>query len=143
MEFRSALAVFAHPDDESFGLGAVLAHLVAQGTPTRALCFTHGEASTLGASKHLGTLRAEELAAAGAVLGLAGTAILDYPDGGLAAQPLSELARHVERQATVSGADLLVVFDEAGITGHPDHRRATEAALTAAGHLDQIGRAHV
>ncbi|HEV2369580.1 MAG TPA: PIG-L deacetylase family protein [Acidimicrobiales bacterium] len=136
MGFRSALAVFAHPDDESFGLGAVLAHLVAQGTPTGALCFTRGEASTLGKADDLGTLRAAELAAAGAVLGLASTAVLDYPDGGLAEQPLSELAAHVEAHATAAGADLLVVFDEAGITGHPDHCRATAAALIAADRLD-------
>jgi len=29
-------------------------------------------------------------------------------------------------------ADLLLVFDEGGITGHPDHCRATEAALAFA-----------
>ncbi len=41
--------VFAHPDDESFRLGAVLGDFTAQGTrPGRGLCFTHGEASTLG-----------------------------------------------------------------------------------------------
>lgn len=136
MEFRSALAVYAHPDDESFGLGAVLSHLVAQGTVTRALCFTHGEASTLGPAADLGSLRAAELAAAGAVLGLTGTTLLDYPDGALAAAPLAELAGHVEREAAAAGADLLVVFDEAGITGHPDHRRATAAALEAAERLD-------
>ncbi|HLI74718.1 MAG TPA: PIG-L family deacetylase, partial [Acidimicrobiales bacterium] len=44
-----ALAVVAHPDDESFGLGAVLAALVRSGGDVRVLSFTHGEASTLGA----------------------------------------------------------------------------------------------
>ena len=43
---RSALAVIAHPDDESFGLGGVLARLAADGTRVRVLCFTRGEAST-------------------------------------------------------------------------------------------------
>ncbi len=42
------LAVCAHPDDESFGLGAVLGALSDRGATTRVLCFTHGEASTLG-----------------------------------------------------------------------------------------------
>lgn len=135
MTFRSALAVFAHPDDESFGLGAVLAHLIRDGTPTRALCFTRGEASTLGAARDLGRIRAAELAAAGAVLGLAGTAVLEYPDGGLAQQSLPELAHHVEREAMAADADLLVVFDEAGITGHSDHCRATAAAWVAADRL--------
>ena len=31
-------------------------------------------------------------------------------------------------------AEILVVFDEGGITGHPDHRAATAAALLAAAH---------
>ena len=136
MEFRSVLAVFAHPDDESFGLGAVLAHLVAEGMVVRALCLTRGEASTLGATEDLGGRRAAELAAAGAVLGLEETALLDHPDGQLSAQPLSELAADVERVAVDADADLLVVFDEAGITGHPDHCSATSAALVAAERLD-------
>ena len=42
------LAVCAHPDDESCGLGAVLAAFSGQGARVRVLCFTCGEASTLG-----------------------------------------------------------------------------------------------
>jgi len=45
----SVLAVCAHPDDESFGLGATLAAFAAAGSSTALLCFTHGETSTLGA----------------------------------------------------------------------------------------------
>jgi hypothetical protein len=41
------LAVCAHPDDESFGLGAVLAAFTGAGAESSMLCFTHGEASTL------------------------------------------------------------------------------------------------
>ena len=46
--WSSVLAVCAHPDDESFALGALLHHLAAHGAETSVLCFTHGEASTLG-----------------------------------------------------------------------------------------------
>lgn len=46
------LAVVAHPDDESFGLGAILAALTSRGTTVRVLCFSHGEASSLGFSDH-------------------------------------------------------------------------------------------
>lgn len=53
----TALVVIAHPDDESFGLGAVLHALVTAGTPVDVLCFTHGEASTLGAATDLGKMR--------------------------------------------------------------------------------------
>jgi hypothetical protein len=44
------LAVVAHPDDESFGLGAVLAAVVGEGAEVGVLCLTHGEASTLTGS---------------------------------------------------------------------------------------------
>ncbi|MFI6402263.1 PIG-L family deacetylase [Streptomyces sp. NPDC050548] len=48
-DLRRVPAVVAHPDDESFGLGGLLALLSARGVPTTVLCFTHGEASTLHA----------------------------------------------------------------------------------------------
>jgi len=131
------LAVCAHPDDESFGLGAVLAALAKAGTSSSILCFTHGEASTLGlGTGDLGRLRADELAAAAAVLGVAGTGLLDYPDGRLPGVSLSRLAGHVHRQARLTGPDALLVFDEGGITGHPDHCQATAAALSAAARDD-------
>lgn len=136
----SALAVVAHPDDESFGLGAVLSHLSAAGTEVSLLCFTHGEASTLGTDPleqvELHAVRAEELAAAAGVLGLTGVELRDYPDGRLSSVALDELAAVVEAESVRRGADLLVVFDEGGITGHPDHIQATRAALAAAEHLD-------
>ena len=128
------LAVCAHPDDESFGLGAVLAALAAAGTSSSLLCFTHGEASTLGlGAGDLRQVRAGELAAAAAVLGVTGARLLDYPDGRLAGVGLSRLAGHVRRQIQLTRPDALLVFDEGGITGHPDHCQATAAALPAAG----------
>jgi len=38
----SVLAVVAHPDDESFGLGAVLASFAETGARVSVLCFTRG-----------------------------------------------------------------------------------------------------
>lgn len=126
------LAVCAHPDDESFGLGGVLGAYTGAGARAAVLCFTAGEASTLGgAAEDLAAVRGRELAAAGAALGLAHVELLSYPDGALATIPVAELAAHVRRLATRLGVDLLLVFDEGGISGHPDHCRATEAALAA------------
>jgi LmbE family N-acetylglucosaminyl deacetylase len=131
------LAVCAHPDDESFGLGAVLAALATAGTASSVLCFTHGEASTLGLDAgDLRRVRAGELAAAAAVLGTASTRLLDYPDGRLTGIAVGELAGHVREQIRLTGPDALLVFDEDGITGHPDHRQATTAALSAAARDD-------
>ena len=62
----------AHPDDESFGLGAILDRFVTTGARASVLCFTHGEASTLhGVVGDLREIRTTELAeAAGRTLGL-------------------------------------------------------------------------
>lgn len=133
----SALVVCAHPDDESFGLGAVLHTLAGAGCRLSVLCFTHGEASTLrGDGDDLAAVRARELAAASRRVGVTRVELLDYPDGSLAAQPASELAAHAARVAGEVGADALIVFDHGGITGHPDHQAATDAALAAA---DMLG----
>lgn len=130
---RSVLAVVAHPDDESFGLGAVLAHLGEQGAEVAVLCFTRGEASTLGvADPSLGDRRGAELAAAATELGVSRVELFDRPDGSLASEPLDQLAAEVASVAEAVGAELLVVFDQGGVTGHPDHGRATEAALAGA-----------
>jgi len=127
------LVVVAHPDDETFGLGAVIDLLTRTGAEVRVLCYTRGEASTLneiGASLH--SVREGELREAGAVLGVAGVDLLDYGDGRLAAIPEAELAAQVLQALTSHRADGLLVFDETGITGHPDHRAATKAAVRAA-----------
>lgn len=125
------LAVCAHPDDESFGLGGVIATLVGWGASVHLLCFTRGERSTLGVGTgDLAAIRTEELYAAGAALGLSSVRILDHRDGALAAVPSETLVAEISQSA--GSADLLLVFDEGGITGHPDHCRATSAAVTFA-----------
>ena len=125
----SVLAVCAHPDDESFGLGTALAAFAAHGTPTSVLCLTHGAATALGTScGDLHQIRASELAAAARELGVGNVELLDYPDGALAQQPTDLLTGHVQQAAARANASLLLVFDEGGITGHPDHQQATRAA---------------
>lgn len=131
--WATVLAVVAHPDDETFGLGAVVGALTASGAAVHLLCYTRGEASTLnenGAS--LRQARAEELRQAGRALGVATVTLLDYPDGRLAVTPPGELAANVTRLAARHRPDGLLVFDDTGITGHPDHQAATAAALRAA-----------
>lgn len=129
----SVLAVCAHPDDESFGLGATLAAFGAGGASTAVLCFTHGESSTLGADRtELGQVRSAELAAAAAELGVEHVELFAYPDGELNREPIEQLAKHVCQVADRVRPDVLLVFDEGGVTGHPDHSRATDAAVAFA-----------
>jgi N-acetylglucosamine malate deacetylase 2 len=131
--WRGVLAVVAHPDDETFGLGAVIAALTSAGSAVHVLCFTRGEASTLNeSSADLRSARAAELEQAGAVLGVSGCTLLDYPDGALPTVPSAELEAQVARLAARHDADGLLVFDDTGVTGHGDHKAATAAAAGAA-----------
>ena len=131
--WASVLAVVAHPDDESFGLGAILDAFTSAGARVEVLCLTHGEASTLhGAPGDLASLRGAELAAAAEVLGVTHTMLHDYPDGALSELSNARLAAEVVAMADSSHPDGLLVFDAAGVTAHPDHVAATAAGLLAA-----------
>jgi LmbE family N-acetylglucosaminyl deacetylase len=132
-DVRRLLAVVAHPDDESFGLGALLDRFTACGINASVLCFTHGESSTLhGRAGDLSRVRAVELRAAATTLGLDRVDLLDYPDGHLSDSPIGELAAHVQVMIDEIHPSHLLVFDDNGVTGHADHQQATVAALAAA-----------
>lgn len=132
-QWRSVLAVVAHPDDESFGLGAVLAAFARAGTQTSVLCLTHGEASTVrGLSGDLATLRSQEFMRAARRLGVGDAQLRDYPDGALERLCVASLTGEVLDTARSNDPDGLLVFDPSAVTGHPDHGAATRAALLAA-----------
>ncbi len=134
--WRRVLVVVAHPDDESFALGALLDRFVDSGAEVSVLCLTRGEASTLGAdAADLVAVREAELRAASTVLGLAGSTLLDHPDGGLSEPALSGvLTAEVSAEIERTRPDGLLVFDPlAGVTGHRDHTAASCAAVAAAG----------
>lgn len=132
--WRSVLAVTAHPDDESFGLGAVLDRFQRGGARTSVLCFTRGEASTLGEGP-LADTRTREARRAAGILGVGRIRIADHPDGELGTVPPAELAGEVRRASVADGAEGLLAFDTDGVTGHRDHVAATTAAVTAAAAL--------
>ena len=68
--WTSVLAVVAHPDDESFGLGAILDAFTSTASSVSVLCLTHGEASTLhDVPGDLAAVRDKEFAAAARILG--------------------------------------------------------------------------
>ncbi len=132
-EWQSLLAVVAHPDDESFGLGAILDAFARSGCKVSVLCLTKGEASTVnGISGDLRTLRAMELRQAAAALGLSSTELSDHPDGALDRVSRDVLVREVSATAAKVGAEGMVLFDPSGVTGHGDHVIATSVALDAA-----------
>lgn len=135
--WRRVLAVVAHPDDESFGLGGLLDAFHGAGAETTVLCLTQGEASTLrGVPGDLREVRAAELRDAAALVGVAHVEQRDHPDGHLTAVPMEVLAGEVAAAARAGRVDGLLVFDTNGVTGHQDHAAATAAALYAARSLD-------
>lgn len=131
--YSEVTVVCAHPDDESFGLGAIITALADAGARLRLVCFTAGESSTLGADPNLDVRRAAELDCAARALGIEQVTLLHHPDGALDTVPLDELVAEVV--AADPDVDALLTFDHGGITGHPDHEHATRAAVTAARQL--------
>lgn len=74
---KTLVAIFAHPDDESFGIGGTLARYSKQGVSTYYLCATRGESGTVDPEMMKGydtvaELRSNELECASRELGLAG-----------------------------------------------------------------------
>jgi LmbE family N-acetylglucosaminyl deacetylase len=123
----SVAAVVAHPDDETFGLGALLANFANEGRDVHVLCFTHGEASTVGASDGLGDIRRRELFEAAQVLGVTDVTLLDLPDGSLDLLADAELDTRIDDWLP-TGVAALVVLERQGVTGHTDHKAVSRAA---------------
>jgi LmbE family N-acetylglucosaminyl deacetylase len=66
------------------------------------------------------------------VLGVDRVELLDYPDGHLGGIGVDQLAGRVRAMIAEVRPSHMLVFDDTGITGHPDHQQATAAALAAA-----------
>jgi LmbE family N-acetylglucosaminyl deacetylase len=132
----SLLVVFAHPDDEAFGVAGTVAHYAERGVPAHLLTFTKGQRGTMpegvGSPEALGALREFETRASARVLGAADVEVLDYMDGELDQVDVGELAGHVSRALAETGADTIISFGPTGITRHGDHIAAHRAVMAAA-----------
>ena len=85
---KTILAVLAHPDDESFGLGGTLALYARKGYNTYYVCATRGEAGTVDEEYMRGfsstaEMRTDELMRAAQQLGLKDVFFLGYRDSGM------------------------------------------------------------
>jgi LmbE family N-acetylglucosaminyl deacetylase len=129
------VVVSPHPDDETLGVGGLIAMAIDQTLPVVVLSVTNGEAAY--ACENLAAVRRGELAEALACLG-EGRSIahhyLDLPDGRIEGREIE--LRNIIRHFLVPG-DLVLcpLVDD----GHSDHT-ATATAATEAAH--QVG-AHV
>jgi LmbE family N-acetylglucosaminyl deacetylase len=120
------LAVFAHPDDETYLCGGTLAHYAAAGVRVALVCATLGEAGdiadpALATRETMPAVRDGELRAAAGLLGLADVYLMGYEDSTLAAVPFPEGAERVAEYLQAIRPDVVVSFGPEGVYGHPDH----------------------
>jgi LmbE family N-acetylglucosaminyl deacetylase len=158
------MAVFAHPDDETFGIGGTMARYGADpGVRVILVCATRGEAGeisdpSLATTERLGEVREAELRCACKTLGVDDLYFLGYRDSGMAGTPenldpralamadreeaVGRMVAHIRRERP----DVLVTHDETGGYGHPDHiavhyhaKAAFVAAADPARYAEQLG----
>lgn len=161
MSVKRVLFSFAHPDDESFGSGGLIARLVSEGAEVRYVCGTDGSAGTVAAKfiEQHGSIKAvryAELECATQVLGFSQVYKLDYADSGMMGSPENEnpacLWQADEDEVVGKLVAILrefqpqvvVTFDPYGGYGHPDHifmHRATTRAFHAAADPAQFPQA--
>jgi LmbE family N-acetylglucosaminyl deacetylase len=132
----AVLAVFAHPDDETYGPGATLARLSAEGAAVRLITMTRGESATMGDSplyspEFLAETRVKELHCACRALGISRHETLSFPDKGLAAAPEGDLEAPVLAALMESRPRLVITFHPEGISGHEDHKTVTRVVRSA------------
>ncbi|AXH89014.1 N-acetyl-1-D-myo-inositol-2-amino-2-deoxy-alpha-D-glucopyranoside deacetylase [Micromonospora aurantiaca] len=154
---RRLLLVHAHPDDESIGTGATMAHYAATGAHVTLVTCTLGEEgeihvpalAQLGAAEadQLGGYRIGELAAACAALGVTDHRFLGgagrYRDSGMMGLATNEHPRAFWQADLDTAAgylvevirevrpQVLVTYDPDGFYGHPDHIQAHRVAMRA------------
>src|SRR6516225_7739814 len=128
--WAKVLVVVAHPDDESFGLGAIISQMTATGAAAHILCYTHGEASTLNENRTALAAHAVELAVRHRPDGLLvvdDTGVTSHPDH-QAATRAAVLAARAAGLPVLAWALPTAIADrlraETGhpFTGQPPHR---------------------
>lgn len=145
---RVLLAVLAHPDDESFGMGGTLALYAQRGAEVHLICATRGEAGDvepdyLKGYSSIAELREAELRCAAEKLGLKGVYFLNYRDSGmagspdnhhpqaLAAAPLEQVSADITYQLRQIRPQVVLTFDPIGGYRHPDHIKVHQATVKA------------
>ena len=145
---HTVLAVLAHPDDESFGMGGTLALYARRGFNVYLVCATRGEVGTVDPEhmqhfSSIAELREAELRCAAEHLGLKQVFFLDYRDSGMpgspdnahpdaqVAHPVDEVAGKVVRYIRELKPDVVLTFDPIGGYRHPDHIHIHQATVLA------------
>lgn len=120
------LCVGAHPDDETWMAGGIMAAAAANGQRVIVVTATQGEAGTTDTSRwpqeDLGIIRTRELHAALQVLGVYEHGLLDCEDGKCAVANAQDVALQLAGLIHSEQPDTILTFGPDGLTGHDDHK---------------------
>ncbi|MGN9913777.1 PIG-L deacetylase family protein [Phytohabitans sp. LJ34] len=134
-ELGTILGVWAHPDDEAYLSGGLMA--MARDVGSRVVCVTatRGELGTSDPERwppdRLAAQRTTELARCLDVLGVTEHHWLGYRDGECAAVPVSEPVARLCELIDEVRPDTVLTFGPDGQTGHPDHQAVSAWTTTA------------
>ena len=129
--------VFAHPDDETFCVGGIVAKYAAAGVPIDLFCATSGDAGKSAAvpvssREELAAIRRRELREAANILGIGAVEMPGYRDGELAQLDAAQLTGDIVAFIRRTRPTVVLTFGPEGApTGHPDHRAVSRAATAA------------
>jgi LmbE family N-acetylglucosaminyl deacetylase len=124
---RRVACVFAHPDDDTYGVAGSLALHANDELHLTVIMATSGGAGriadpSLATRETLGAVREAEDVASWRALGFdPDVRFLRHPDGGLARIPREQLVFEVRDLLEETAPEVVVTFGPDGITGHEDH----------------------
>lgn len=120
------LSVWAHPDDESFTSGGILAAAVKNGQQVICVTATKGEKGVQDESRwpaaKLADIRTKEMADSLRELGIREHHWLHYHDGECATTDPAEALSTITELIDQHNPDTILTFGPDGLTGHPDHQ---------------------
>lgn len=130
------MALFAHPDDESYRAGGFLTLLAQSGVSVYIVTATRGESGSTGVSsgstpEQLSSMREKELRCACRALQLQQPIVWDYPDGQVADRYPEILIQQILLLMQEIQPQVVLSFGPDGLSGHPDHIAIGNAAAVA------------
>jgi LmbE family N-acetylglucosaminyl deacetylase len=124
-ELGTVMSVWAHPDDEAYLCGGLMAAAVDAGSRVVCVTATRGELGVTDPVRwppeHLAEIREAEMAECLRALGVTEHHWLGYPDGGCASVDLAAGVTSVATLIEQIQPDTVLCFAPDGQTGHPDH----------------------
>ena len=143
------VAFHAHPDDETIVTGGTMAKYAADGHRVVLVLATRGEHGEvpdgyLDDGETLADRRIAEVEESARILGVARVAYLGYVDSGMMGTPendaygsfwsadVDEAAAQLADLLREESCDVLLVYDENGNYGHPDHIQVHRVGVRAA-----------